>query len=468
MRNSESEKRDRDRDRDVAASSSSSEEDSAEQPEPVRLQRPWWLPHFLGRVPIGLEQRHVNLVGVVALAGFFESYDLSVLSAALKQIRESFELSQSEMTGLLAWVRLGAIPAFLILPLADRFGRRRVYLAAILGMSLATLASAFAETTIQFIAIQTIARTFVVATIATATVIIAEELPAEHRGWGIGMLGAIGSFGYGFGALLYAFVEWIPFGWRALYIVGGLPLFLMPMLRRRITETKRFEEGRREAIENERNEGKGGFVQPLISLFREYPRRSLAVAAMGFSVSVGTGPAFGLLSDFVQTTHGWEPSSYSLMALVAGMVGIIGNPAMGWAADRAGRRPIAMVAFGLFPLIAFALYFGPSIAIAFIWMPFVFILTGGNVIMRTVTSELFPTSSRNTAMGLETLSETLGAAVGFALVGWFTVEDSSIAPAAVAMSLFTFLGVFVFWCLPETARRELEVTSQALPPKARS
>lgn len=429
----------------------------AKEANSVRVKRPWWLPHFLGRVPIGLEAKHVSLVGVVALASFFESYDLSILTAALKQIRESFDLDQADMTGLLAWVRLGAIPAFFILPLADRFGRRKIFLVAVIGMSLATMASAFAQTTLQFIAVQTIARTFVVATIATATVIIAEELPAEHRGWGIGMLGAIGAFGFGLGALLYAFVEWLPYGWRSLYVVGASPLFLVPMLRRRVAETNRFELDRNERVEAKADTS---FIQPLIAMFREYPARSFAVAAMGFSVSVGVSPAFNLLSDFVQTTHGWKPSSYSLMAIVAGIVGVIGNPAMGWAADRNGRRPVAMIAFGLFPLIAFAMYFGPSESVALVWMPFVFILTGGNVIMRTVTSELFPTSTRNTAMGWETLCETLGAAFGFALVKFLTAGNASIAPAAVIVSLFTFLAVFVFWTLSETAGRELEFTSR--------
>jgi MFS family permease len=382
----------------------------------------------------------------------------------LKQIRESFELSQSDMTGLLAWVRLGAIPAFLILPLADRLGRRRIFLVAVIGMSLATVASAFAQTTGQFIAAQTIARTFVVATVATATVIIAEELPAEHRGWGIGMLGAIGAFGFGLGALFYAFIDWLPYGWRTLYLFGGFPLFLMPMLRRRVPETSRFKLGQ---VERDGAPPRGGFIAPLIAMFKEYPRRSLAVGAMALSVSVGVSPAFNLLSDFVQTTHGWKPSSYSMMAIFAGIVGIIGNPAMGWAADRNGRRPVAMVAFGIFPLIAFAMYFGPSESVAIAWMPFVFILTGGNVIMRTVTSELFPTSSRNTAMGWETLCETLGAAIGFGLVGLWTAENASIAPAAVAVSLFTFLGVVVFWLLPETARRELESTSRTVDADAR-
>jgi MFS family permease len=425
--------------------------------EPVRAKRPWWLPHFLGRVPIGLDARYVSLVGVVALAGLFENYDLSVLSAALKQIRESFDLDQSEMTSMLAWVRLGAIPAFLILPLADRVGRRPVFLAAVIGMSLSTVASGFAQTPLQFLLAQTISRTFVVAIIATAVVIIAEELPAEHRGWGIGMLGAIGAFGYGLGALLYAFVDSLPFGWRSLYMVGGLPLLFMPMLRRRIPETRRFIRMRRE---QEAGATPPGFLQPMLELLGEYPARSFAVAAMALSFAIGAGPAFGLLSDFVQTTHEWSPGSYSLMAIAAGAVGIIGNPAMGWAADRSGRRPVAMIAFGLFPLVALAIYFGPSAGIPAFWIPFVFILTGSNVLMRIISSELFPTSSRNTALGWETLCETLGGAIGFALVGSFTAANASIAPAVVAVSALTILGVIVVWMLPETAGLELEATSR--------
>jgi MFS family permease len=433
------------------------EEAEAPQVELVRAKRPWWLPHFLGRVPLGLDSRYVSLVGVVALAGLFENYDLSVLSAALKQIRESFGLDQSEMTSMLAWVRLGAIPAFLILPLADRVGRRPVFLAAIVGMSLATVASGLAQTSLQFILAQTISRTFVVAIIATAVVIIAEELPAEHRGWGIGMLGAIGAFGYGLGALLYAFVDSLPFGWRSLYAVGGLPLLLLPMLWRRVPETGRFIRMRRE---QEAGREPPGFLQPMLELLVQYPARSVAVAAMALCFSIGAGPAFGLLSDFVQTTHEWTPGDYSLMAIAAGTVGIIGNPAMGWAADRVGRRPIAMIAFGLFPLVALAIYFGPGAGIPFFWIPFVFILTGSSVLMRIISSELFPTSSRNTALGWETLCETLGGAIGFALVGSFTAASESIAPAVVAVSALTVFGVIVVWMLPETAGLELEATSQ--------
>ena len=432
----------------------------APDPETQRVARPWWLPHFLGRIPIGLEERHVALVGIVALAAVFENYDMSMLTSALKQIRESFGLSQSDAASLFAWIRLGAIPAFLVLPLADRIGRRKVFLIAIIGMSVGTLLSAFAQTAVQFVAAQTITRTFLVAATAGAVVIVAEELPATNRGWGIGILGALGAMGFGLGAILFAFIDSLPYGWRFMYIVGGFPLLLLPRFRRLLPETARFKQMQAERAAGGETGGPQ-WIAPMLELLREYPGRSAAVAVMAFLFAAGSSPAFGLLSDFLQTTHDWQPSSYSLMALVAGTFGIIGNPAMGWAADRIGRKPVAMTAFGLFPVMALAIYFGPEAGIAFIWIPFTFVLTGANVLMRIISTELFPTSSRNTAMGWETLMETLGAAGGYALVGALTVSGTSIAPAAVAVSAATLIGVLVIWRMPETAGRELESTSSA-------
>jgi hypothetical protein len=50
----------------------------ATPPSPTeRLPNPWWIPPFLGTVPIGIEPRHLGLLGPVALAMFFENYDMS-------------------------------------------------------------------------------------------------------------------------------------------------------------------------------------------------------------------------------------------------------------------------------------------------------------------------------------------------------------------------------------------------------
>src|SRR4029453_5299233 len=208
--------------------------------EPRRNRQPWWIPPFLGRVPTEITPDQLRLLGVVALALFFENYDLSMLGSALKFIREDFGLAQSEGGRLQALVRLGALPVLFVIPFVDRLGRRRVFLAALVGMSVGTFATAFAQNAAQFVAAQMLSRTFLLTASATAFVIVTEELPAARRGWGVGMLGALGSCGFGLGALLFAAIEHLPFGWRFLYGVGIAPLLFLPWFRREVHETGRF------------------------------------------------------------------------------------------------------------------------------------------------------------------------------------------------------------------------------------
>src|SRR5262249_33472685 len=46
-------------------------------------QNPWWIPRFLGGVPVGVEPAHLRVLGFVTLAMFFENYDLGMFGNAL-------------------------------------------------------------------------------------------------------------------------------------------------------------------------------------------------------------------------------------------------------------------------------------------------------------------------------------------------------------------------------------------------
>src|SRR5215472_7802917 len=179
------------------------------------LRNPWWIPPFLGGVP-DVPAPLVSLLGLVSLALFFEQYDNSMLTSALKFIASDLGVTEHHLGGFLALIKLGAVPAFLIVPFADRIGRRRVFLAAVLLFSLGTLLTAFTQTAGQFVVAQMVSRTFMLTASAVAFVIITEEFPALHRGWAIGMLGALSACGNGLGAALFAVIESLPYGWRAL------------------------------------------------------------------------------------------------------------------------------------------------------------------------------------------------------------------------------------------------------------
>ena len=381
--------------------------------------------------------------------------DQAMLTAAAKQIAESFGLEQSRLAEMFGWVHLGAVAAFALVPLADRVGRRRLFLVSLVGISVATVASGFAPNETVFILFQMVSRAFMVTCSAMAYVIVTEEFPAQHRGWGIGIIGALGAMGYGLGLLLFAFIDDIPFGWRAMYVVGLVPLLWIQSFRRNVKETRRFEARSAELAPG----GLSGWLRPLLSLGVRYPGRSAAVGLIGFLASAGHTSSFSFAALYVQEVHGWSPGQYSLMAIAAGTLGIVGHPWAGRVADRRGRRMVGFALMAVFPALSLAFYHGPAWLLALVWIPLIFSMTGTSTIVRAVATELFPTSFRGTASGWLQLSEAAGRSAGLFIVAWGTAAGSSAVPM-LDWIVFASLGAgLVLLCLPETGRRELEEIS---------
>jgi len=404
--------------------------------------------------PAGLEPRLVRLLGLVSLAMFFESYDLSMLTSALKHIAEDLGMAEDELGGYLGTIRLGALPALAIVPLADRLGRRRLFLASLIGMSVTTAATALAHDANTFVACQMVMRVFVVAATSVAIVIVTEEYPAAHRGWAIGVLGAIASSGHGLGALLFSQIDRLPYGWRALYAFGALPLLLLPQFRRGIPETSRFVREQARATTRPTH-----WLAPLVALARTYPGRAAGLTAAIFLVSLGDVSVFQFTSYYAQKVHGWSPGEYATMFVGAGAVGVVGNVVAGRLGDVVGRRMVGLTAFGLFPLAAWLFYVGPGWAMPIAFASFVFCQTAGVTILRALSSELFPTSHRGTAAAWAMLVQTIGWAVGLWAVGLGTQWGAAIAEMTTWLSTGVLIGGLLLLTLPETKRRELETIS---------
>ncbi len=72
-------------------------------------------------------------------------------------------------------------------------------------------------------------------------VVFAEEVAAKARGWASGTLSAMDFLGAGIATLVFAAVTILPYGWRSIYVIGAVPLFLIGIMRRRLPESRRFE-----------------------------------------------------------------------------------------------------------------------------------------------------------------------------------------------------------------------------------
>jgi MFS family permease len=425
------------------------DEPSAPAHRSVR-QNPWWIPPFLGRVPDGVEPAHLRVLGFVALAMFFENYDLGMLGNALPQIAATFGLDKVEQGGFTAAVRFGALPAFLLLPFADQIGRRRILLISIAGMSIGALATALAQSPLQFVIGQFAMRTFIVSAAITSFVVVSEEFPAHRRGWGIGMLGGVGAMGYGFGALLYGFIEWLPFGWRALYGLGIVPLACVPMFARGLRETGRF------AATAPTGSAGLGALAAIAELWRRHPRRAIAIALIGLLSSAGIQPSFQFISEFLQSERGWEPGAFAALTVVFGAFAIVGNPLAGWLGDRYGRRLVASSVLALFPLASLGFFAGPAQWVALPWTAMVFLSMANTVCVRTLATELFPTSLRGTGAGSLALLETVGVGTGLLLYAAAATAFGSQEVALPLVSLGCVGAAVSMLLVPETAGRELE------------
>ena len=132
-----------------------------------------------------------------------------------------------------AYFRLAHWSALLMAASADLVGRRRLLLMTILGQAIFTLLTA-ATTDYGHIRRRRriLTRVFGYAEEMLCFVVIAEEVSAGARGWANGTLSAMDYTGAGLASLVFAAVNFLPYGWRAIYVIGAVPIFLVAYLRR--------------------------------------------------------------------------------------------------------------------------------------------------------------------------------------------------------------------------------------------
>ncbi|MCG8455143.1 MAG: MFS transporter [Holophagales bacterium] len=412
----------------------------------------WWRRVLLFvKPPVQLGRSEWALLLVLGTTNVVNAYDFSILTLALPQIQSGLEVSEEQIGGVISVIRLGVIPALLLTALADRNGRRRLLLLTIVGFTVATFLTAFARTPAQFMLLQFLARMFIAAEDMLAVVVLAEELDARARGWGIGLFIAFGGIGHGLGSVLFSRIETLPYGWRALSAIGVLPLLWIAWYRRGLKETRRFEAHRAS------QRSLPDLWRPFRRLVSAYPGRLSALVGAVLPCYFMLSTALAFQSKFLQEQHGFSPGRVALLTITGGAVALFGNLAAGAFSDVLGRRPVLIGALLLNAAAVGAFYNSPAAWIIPVWVLMFFTFFGLEVLFSAFGAELFPTSYRSTASGVRALAMGLGTALGLWLEGGLyglTGSHGSAVTWMLAVALVSPL-VVAFW-VPETAGRELE------------
>jgi MFS family permease len=386
--------------------------------------------------------RDRRILTLMALSQFVLSYSGGLISHTLPFARKALVITEGEMALLLAITRAVSLVAIAFAVYGDRQGRRGPFLIAFLIVPISNLATAVFPGVVLFGASQSLARIGIVAASALAVVLLAEELTPGLRSFGIGIWALAGALGNGTSLWLLPFAERGTEGWRFLFALSALGVFVFPLLYRYLKESQAFTHPE--------------YHVPLSAVVREGHGQYLwTLGAMALLLTAFTTVAISFGLERLIDDLGWSASPARLLVIVSSGAGTLGLLIGGRTADAIGRRPTEF--FALLTGLAGGLIFyftdtGPLLALG---------LFAGTLGATSLTpalaahrSELFPTRLRATAGAWITNAAIIGSIIGFG-AGAVLIDRVGLPSTVALLGIGVAIAALLVLPLPETKGRDL-------------
>jgi MFS transporter, putative metabolite:H+ symporter len=203
----------------------------------------------LDRLPVGPFHRRIMLL--VGIGMFFDGFDIylagSVLGVVLKTGFSTLPQNAAFVSATFVGMMLGSFGTGF---LGDRYGRRFTYQFNLLLFGLASLAAAFAPNMTVLIACRFVMGVGLGAENVVGYATITEFVPARTRGRWSGLTTVCVVTGLPVSLLVASLI--IPqFGWRAMFILGGIGALIVWYLRKSLPESPRWLEAKGRTAEAE-------------------------------------------------------------------------------------------------------------------------------------------------------------------------------------------------------------------------
>lgn len=399
--------------------------------------RPFWAP------PEPPDARAANALGGLCLLAIALGYLGALLTQTITFSADELGADKAAQGATLAAVRIGVLGAVALTALADRQGRRRVLLGTAAAACLGTAATALVPGMVALGAAQTVVRGLTTAGAVLLAVLVAEEMPAGARAYGVSLLSMAGALGVGSALWVLPLADLGASGWRLLYALGLVWLPLVWWVGRHLEESRRF------AVPPPRADGPSG-RSPL-------GRRFWLLAVSALLLNLFTAPASQLMNEFLRDERGFSAARISLFTILTNTPGGLGILVGGRLADERGRRAVGAVGVvgGTLMTVGMVLVAG--------WPMWALSVVGAVVGALTIPAlgvygpELFPTGQRGRANGVISVLGVVGSVVGLLAAGFLSERWDGLGPALALLAVGPLaMAVLVVAAYPETAHRELE------------
>jgi SHS family lactate transporter-like MFS transporter len=325
-----------------------------------------------------------HAVAASFLGWTLDAFDYFLVVYCLTAIARDFHRSDKDMAlAITVTLAFRPVGAFFFGLLADRYGRRVPLMIDLVFYSIVEVATAFAPGYTWFLILRGLFGIGMGGEWGVGASLAMEKVPPRLRGILSGLLQQGYALGNLLAALCYLFLfqRW---GWRPMFLIGGLPALLALFVRVKVKES--------EAWERTRSADWSQLWASIFSNWKLFLYIALLMTFMNFS-SHGTQDMY---PTFLQRYFHFDASKRSIISAVSSVGAIAGGIFFGWLSDRIGRRKSIVIALVLavivIPLWAFSPVTAMIVAGAFVMQ---FMVQGAWGVIPAHLSELAPDSVRS-------------------------------------------------------------------------
>ncbi|KYD34524.1 hypothetical protein B4114_2923 [Geobacillus stearothermophilus] len=176
-----------------------------------------------------------KLLGIAGLGWLFDAMDVGMLSFLMAALQKDWNLTAEQVGWIGSVNSIGmAVGALVFGLLADRIGRKNVFIFTLLLFSIGSGLSALTTTLAAFLALRFLIGMGLGGELPVASTLVSEAVPAADRGRVVVLLESFWAGGWLLAALISYFV--IPaYGWRTALWLAAIPALYAIYLRLRLS-----------------------------------------------------------------------------------------------------------------------------------------------------------------------------------------------------------------------------------------
>lgn len=371
-----------------------------------------------------------RLLGIAGLGWLFDALDVGILSFVIAALAIDWSLTPQEMGWIGSINSIGmAFGALIFGLLADKFGRKSVFMWTLVIFSVASGLSALTTTLAAFMVLRFFVGLGLGGELPVASTLVSESVAPKERGRVVVLLESFWAGGWIIAAIISYFV--IPaYGWRVALLLTAIPAFYAIYLRISLPDSPKYEEmkGKRQSI-----------AKNIASVWKkEYAKSTLMLWIVWFMVVFSYYGMFLWLPS-VMVMKGFSMIQSFEYVLIMTLAQLPGYFLAAWIIEKIGRKFVLSVFLLGTAISALIFGFADSTAVLIVSGMFLsFFNLGAWGALYAYTPENYPTIIRGTGAGMAAAVGRIGGIFGPLVVGTLTAKHVELG------SIFTIFTVAIF------------------------